>query len=79
MLEDPGLGLGLGLSEDVADHEARLTRRRKQQQERKPKVQWNENMKRALAHIVYTEKQKGRLWMKRQKIGGGKFSQDMTH
>ena len=61
MAEDPGLGL----SEDVADHETRLTRRRKKRQERKPKVQWNENMKSALAHIVYTEKQKGRLWMKR--------------
>ena len=73
MAEDPGLGLGLDLSEDVADHEARLTRRRKQRQERKPKVQWNENMKSALAHIVYTEKQKGRLWMKRTEDRWGEF------
>ena len=53
--------LGLGLSEGAANHQTRITRRRKQRQERKPKVQWNYYMKRALAHVVYTEKQKGRL------------------
>ena len=31
----------------------------------KPKMQWNENMKLALAYIVDTEKQKGRWWMRR--------------
>ena len=44
---------------------SRITREPRSRTSTKPKMQWNENMKLALAYIAETEKQKGRWWMRR--------------
>ena len=50
---------------DSISRSSRITREPRSRASTKPKTQWNENMKLALAYIVETEKQKGRWWMRR--------------
>ena len=50
---------------DSISRSGRITREPRSWTSTKPKMQWNENMKLALAYIVKTEKQKGRWWMRR--------------
>ena len=52
---------------DSISRSSRVTREPRSRASTKPKMQWNENMKLALAYIVETEKQKGRWWMRRVK------------
>ena len=49
---------------DSIRRSSRITREPRSRTSTKPKIQWNENMKLALAYIVETEK-KGRRWMRR--------------
>ena len=44
---------------------SRITRGPRSRTSTKPRMQWNENMKLALAYIIETEKQEGRWWMRR--------------
>ena len=50
---------------DSISRSSRITREPRSRPSTKPKMQWKENMKLALAYIVETEKQKGRWWMRR--------------
>ena len=50
---------------DSISRSSRITREPRSRTSTKPKMQWNENMKLALAYIVETEKQKRRWWMRR--------------
>ena len=50
---------------DSISRSGRITREPRSRTSTKPKMQWNENMKLALAYIVKTEKHKGRWWMRR--------------
>ena len=45
---------------DSISRSSRITREPRSRTSTKPKMQWNENMKLALAYIVDTEEQKGR-------------------
>ena len=50
---------------DSISRSGRITRAPRSRTSTKLKMQWNENMKLALAYIVETEKQKRRWWMRR--------------
>ena len=50
---------------DNMSRSSRITKEPRSRTSTKPKMQWNKNMKLALAYIVEMEKQKGRWWMRR--------------